>query len=97
MQCDEPATAQSDEPAAAQSEEPATTQSEEPAVTQCEELTTELAPEPIPEFLPSQPHASSDSESQLAVSCCYFVDKSLKIQSKRDRTLGLSASSKSKC
>ena len=71
MQCDEPATAQSDEPAAAQSEEPATTQSEEPAVTQCEELTTELAPEPIPEFLSSQPHASSDSESQLEV--CFVL------------------------
>ena len=71
VQCDEPATAQSDEPAAAQSEEPATTQSQEPAVTQCEELTTELAPEPIPEFLPSQPHASSDSESQLEV--CFVL------------------------
>ena len=64
-QSEEPATAQSEEPATAQSEEPATAQSEVPAVTQSEELAR--APEPIPEFLPAQPHASSDSGSQLGV------------------------------
>ena len=68
-QSEEPATAQSEEPATAQSEEPATAQSEVPAVTQSEELAR--APEPIPEFLPAQPHASSDSGSQLGV--CFVL------------------------
>ena len=68
-QSEEPATAQSEEPATAQSEEPATAQSEVPAVTQSEELAR--APEPIPEFLPAQPHASSDSGSQLRV--CFVL------------------------
>ena len=66
-------TVQCDEPATAQSEEPATAQSEEPAVTQSKELAR--APEPIPEFLPSQPHASSDSGSQLEV-CFVLLDSS---------------------
>ena len=52
---------------ALQSDEPAVSQSEEPAVAQSEELAR--APEPIPECLPSQPHALNkiDSGSQLEV------------------------------
>jgi len=58
-------TMQSEEPAVTQSDEPAVTQSREPAVTPCEELARST--EPVPEILRSQPHASSDSGSQLEV------------------------------
>ena len=56
---------QSEEPAVTQSEEPAVTPSEELAIAQSEELSRTT--EAIPEILPSQPHASSDSGSQLEV------------------------------
>ena len=56
---------QSEEPAVTQSEEPAVTPSEELAIAQSEELSRTT--EAIPEILPSHPHVSSDSGSQLEV------------------------------
>ena len=53
-----------------QSDEPAVAQSDDTAVTQSEVLAR--APEGIPEFLSPQPHASSDSGSQLEV-CFAFL------------------------
>ena len=65
VQSEEPPVTQSEEPAVTQSEEPAVTPSEELAIAQSEELSRTT--EAIPEILPSQPHASSDSGSQLEV------------------------------